>query len=237
MGVIQLITMPLFFASNALYPIELMPQSLQYVTWFNPLYYVVDSLRSLLITNDLSSVPLHIGILLFITILFVPCRYTGFKTTHGIKKYLLAKRTNNLYVVISSFSSRTMTITIRNAKEKDLQEIVEIFNQAVHTRNSTGYLDKVSVEERKQWFSEHCKKNYPILLAEQNNTIIGWISIDPYRKGRKAFKKTVEASLFIHKDHKRKGVAEPAVNHNDAHSKKIRVHDNICYRVRYKHWK
>jgi ABC-2 type transport system permease protein len=79
MGVIQLITMPLFFASNALYPIELLPKALQYVAWFNPLYYVVDSLRALLITNDLSSVPLHIGILLLITILFILAGIWGLK--------------------------------------------------------------------------------------------------------------------------------------------------------------
>jgi len=79
MGVIQLITMPLFFASNALYPIELMPKALQYVTLFNPLYYVVDSLRCLLITNNLSSVPLHIGVLLLITIFFVLAGIWGLK--------------------------------------------------------------------------------------------------------------------------------------------------------------
>lgn len=79
MGVIQLITMPLFFASNALYPIELMPKALQYITLFNPLYYVVDSLRSLLITNDLSNVPLHIGVLVLITILFILAGIWGLK--------------------------------------------------------------------------------------------------------------------------------------------------------------
>lgn len=79
MGVIQLITMPLFFASNALYPVELMPKALQYVTVFNPLYYVVDSLRALLITNDLSNIPIHIGALLLITILFVLAGIWGLK--------------------------------------------------------------------------------------------------------------------------------------------------------------
>ena len=79
MGVIQLITMPLFFASNALYPVELMPKALQYVTLINPLYYVVDSLRALLITNDLGNVPMHIGVLLLITILFVLAGIWGLK--------------------------------------------------------------------------------------------------------------------------------------------------------------
>jgi len=79
MGVIQLITMPLFFASNALYPVELMPKALQYVTLINPLYYVVDSLRALLITNDLGNIPMHIGVLLLITILFVLAGIWGLK--------------------------------------------------------------------------------------------------------------------------------------------------------------
>lgn len=99
-----------------------------------------------------------------------------------------------------------MNINIRHALEKDLIEIVEILNQAIQTRTSTGYLDKFTVEERKEWFSEHAKEKYPILVAEQNNTIVGWINIDPYRKGKKAFEKTVEVCYFIHKDYKRKGI-------------------------------
>jgi len=79
MGVIQLITMPFFFASNALYPIEAMPPILQYVTRFNPLYYVVDGLRSLLITNDLHAVPLDFGVLLLVTIFFVLAGVWGLK--------------------------------------------------------------------------------------------------------------------------------------------------------------
>jgi ABC-2 type transport system permease protein len=79
MGVIQLITMPLFFASNALYPIEAMPQLLQYITKFNPLYYVVDALRSLLITNDLTNIPMNFGVLLLFTTFFVLAGIWGLK--------------------------------------------------------------------------------------------------------------------------------------------------------------
>jgi len=79
MGVIQLITMPLFFASNALYPISAMPQILQDVTKFNPLYYVVDSLRSLLITNDLTNILLNFGVLLLFTTFFVLAGIWGLK--------------------------------------------------------------------------------------------------------------------------------------------------------------
>ena len=48
MGIGQAITMPLFFASNALYPVALMPGWLQAISHVNPLSYEVDALRGLL---------------------------------------------------------------------------------------------------------------------------------------------------------------------------------------------
>src|SRR5689334_458541 len=49
MGIGQAIMMPLFFASNALYPVALMPGWLQTVSHVNPLSYEVDALRGLLL--------------------------------------------------------------------------------------------------------------------------------------------------------------------------------------------
>ena len=54
MGVGQVITMPLFFASNAIYPIESMPAWLQTLAHFNPLSYMVDALRSLMLPGSAS---------------------------------------------------------------------------------------------------------------------------------------------------------------------------------------
>jgi len=79
MGIIQLITMPLFFCSNALYPIEIMPVPLQYAARVNPLYYVVDALRELLLTNDLSRLPFNLLVLCTITAVFVVAGTWGLK--------------------------------------------------------------------------------------------------------------------------------------------------------------
>src|SRR5689334_18873995 len=49
MGFGQAITMPLFFGSNALYPLSVMPGWLQAVSKVNPLSYQVDALRGLLL--------------------------------------------------------------------------------------------------------------------------------------------------------------------------------------------
>ncbi|HEY3938700.1 MAG TPA: ABC transporter permease [Bryobacteraceae bacterium] len=49
MGIGQAITMPLFFASNALYPVNLMPAWVRALSEVNPLSYQVSALRGLLI--------------------------------------------------------------------------------------------------------------------------------------------------------------------------------------------
>jgi ABC-2 type transport system permease protein len=49
MGIGQAITMPLFFGSNALYPVSVMPGWLQAISKVNPLSYQVDALRGLLL--------------------------------------------------------------------------------------------------------------------------------------------------------------------------------------------
>lgn len=72
MGIGQVITMPLFFASNALYPVEIMPPILKELSSVNPLSYVVDAVRSLLITGDFSRLPLDaVAIIMFDVVMFI----------------------------------------------------------------------------------------------------------------------------------------------------------------------
>jgi ABC-2 type transport system permease protein len=50
--------MPLFFASNAIYPAAIMPLWLQAVAHVNPLTYEVDALRALMLTGGVSALGL-----------------------------------------------------------------------------------------------------------------------------------------------------------------------------------
>lgn len=52
MGIGQVLTMPLFFASNAIYPVAIMPAWLQVIARGNPLSYEVDALRTLMLANE-----------------------------------------------------------------------------------------------------------------------------------------------------------------------------------------
>jgi ABC-2 type transport system permease protein len=54
--------MPLFFASNAIYPISIMPSWLQVISQGNPLTYEVDALRVLMVTGGIATYGLAIDI-------------------------------------------------------------------------------------------------------------------------------------------------------------------------------
>jgi ABC-2 type transport system permease protein len=72
MGIGQAIIMPLFFASNALYPVQMMPQALQYFSAVNPMSYVVDATRGLMITGDLTNLLIDVAaVAVFDTVMFI----------------------------------------------------------------------------------------------------------------------------------------------------------------------
>jgi ABC-2 type transport system permease protein len=64
MAIINLVNLPLMFASNAILPVALMPQWLQYVVKLNPLSYANDATRQLLIgATGLNSLAMDFGVL------------------------------------------------------------------------------------------------------------------------------------------------------------------------------
>ena len=74
MGIGQVLTMPLFFASNALYPIGIMPEWLQVLSRANPLTYLVEALRSLMLPGGSPSIQglgLDIAVLLGVQVLLL----------------------------------------------------------------------------------------------------------------------------------------------------------------------
>jgi ABC-2 type transport system permease protein len=63
MGIGQVLTMPLFFASNAIYPTSIMPGWLRAIAHVNPLTYEVDGLRALMLKGGESSLGLGVDVL------------------------------------------------------------------------------------------------------------------------------------------------------------------------------
>jgi len=73
MGIGQVMTMPLFLASNAIYPVSMMPRWLGVIARLNPLTYLVDALRTLLLAHAPStvSVPVDFGVMAVVFVALV----------------------------------------------------------------------------------------------------------------------------------------------------------------------
>lgn len=66
MGIGQVLTMPLFFASNAIYPLSMMPSWLRNFSRVNPLTYQVDALRRLMVVGGNTSFGLRVDFLILV---------------------------------------------------------------------------------------------------------------------------------------------------------------------------
>ena len=71
MGIGQVITMPLFFGSNAIYPTEIMPDWLKTIAHINPLTYEVDGLRALTVVGSHSVLGLSVDFAVLAAVLLV----------------------------------------------------------------------------------------------------------------------------------------------------------------------
>ncbi len=104
-------------------------------------------------------------------------------------------------------------MNIRTAERKDLEALVEIYNQAIAAGQKTADLAPFTAVDRIEWFDEHSPEKYPILVAEQKSKISGYLTISAYRSGRNALRHTAEVSFFIHFDYHRQGIASTLLHH------------------------
>lgn len=99
----------------------------------------------------------------------------------------------------------------RIAENKDLINIVKIYNQAVEIGGTTADTEFQTVESKSNWFADF-QLPYFILVCEIDNKIVGWCSIAPYRKGRKALSKSAEISYYVHNNFKGKSIGSNLID-------------------------
>jgi ABC-2 type transport system permease protein len=71
LGANQVLMFPLFFASNALYPVAMMPGWLRFISNINPLSYLVDALRTVMLQGSHSVYGLGVDVLVELPLLIV----------------------------------------------------------------------------------------------------------------------------------------------------------------------
>lgn len=95
---------------------------------------------------------------------------------------------------------------IRDAEEGDLPAILEIHNNAVLTTTAIWSIHPADLEGRRAFIAERRAKGFPFLVATEAGVLLGYASFGDFRP-HDGYARTVEHSIYVHKDHQRKGVA------------------------------
>jgi phosphinothricin acetyltransferase len=103
-------------------------------------------------------------------------------------------------------SRKPISATIRNAAFTDLQRLVDIYNEAIAAQFETADTEAVNAEGRAGWLNGHLNEAYPVIIEEENGLVRGYLSISPYRPGRKALQGCVEVSYYVARNWQGQGI-------------------------------
>ncbi len=115
-----------------------------------------------------------------------------------------------------------MSISLRNAVEADLPSIVAIYNATIAGRMVTADLDPVSVESRRAWFHAHCPERRPLWIVEDHEAMLGWLSFSDFY-GRPAYGATVEISIYLAENARRKSLGTLLLERAIAHAPSLSI--------------
>ncbi|MBX3257202.1 MAG: N-acetyltransferase [Chitinophagaceae bacterium] len=118
-------------------------------------------------------------------------------------------------------------IQVRLATGKDIQAMLDIYNDAIlHTTAVYDYVPH-SFEMRMQWFEAKKRQNFPVFVAEDNNEVAGFSSIGPFRAWA-AYKFTVENAIYVKEDQQGKGIGKLLMQPLIDASKELGMHTIVA---------
>ncbi len=115
-----------------------------------------------------------------------------------------------------------MALTHRLATRGDLEQIVEIYNATIPSRQVTADTEPVSLESRVRWFDDHTPGRRPLWVVELESQVAAWLSFSSFY-GRPAYNKTAELSIYVHGSLRQRGLGAYLLQQALAHAPSIGV--------------
>jgi L-amino acid N-acyltransferase YncA len=108
-------------------------------------------------------------------------------------------------VAVTRATSAKRGLRIRHARAADLRAIVGIYNYEVLHGVATFDTVPWTLRGQRPWLGAHTSGRHPIIVAEQGGVVIGWASLSSWSP-RCAYARAGEVSLYVHHEHRRRGV-------------------------------
>jgi L-amino acid N-acyltransferase len=116
---------------------------------------------------------------------------------------------------------------IRTTIAADLPSIDGIYNEAIEDGFKTAHTAPMSEKVRKDWFRKF-NDQYPLYVYEVGDEVLGWLSVSPYRKGRKALAETAEVSFYVAREARGQGVGSALLEHAINEAGRLNFHVYIA---------
>lgn len=100
-----------------------------------------------------------------------------------------------------------MEITIQPATVAHLNSILSIMNHAILYTTAIYDYEPKSLQEIEQWFAVKQQANFPVIVALQNDEVIGYATYHQL-KDKAGYKFCVEHSVYVAEEHKAKGIGK-----------------------------
>ena len=98
-----------------------------------------------------------------------------------------------------------MTYSIRDALLTDMPAVLAIYNDAVLNTTAIWNEQPVDLANRQAWFDARQAQGYPILVATENEQVIGYASFGDWR-AFEGYRYSVEHSVYVRNDQRGKGL-------------------------------
>ncbi len=118
-------------------------------------------------------------------------------------------------------------VTVRNALDKDLPAMLEIYNEIILNTMAVWHEQPHTLAMREEWFLLKKQQGFPVLVAESNGLILGFCTIATFRPWS-GFRFTVENSVYVRAESRGQGVAKLLLPPLIAAAKELQIHAMVA---------
>ena len=96
-------------------------------------------------------------------------------------------------------------MTVRIADSDDAEAIADIYNYEVENTTATFDLVRRTIDAQREWLAARTGAFSAIVAHDTEHGVIGFAALSTYRD-RAGYRTTVENSVYVRRDHQRRGV-------------------------------
>ncbi len=118
-------------------------------------------------------------------------------------------------------------IGVRHATEKDIPEMLSIYNDIILNTTAVYDYKPHTLEMRQTWFKTKQEQGFPVFVADHEGTVAGFSSIGPFRAWA-AYKYSVENSVYVSAEKRGMGIGKLLIPPLIEAAKQLQMHTIIA---------